>query len=74
MTAPTRPSVPVRGPSVGRRVPEPRAHGRDFGQAVAGSDLVLFLPVRRGEAQGGKEPFKPLRRVIESVNHSQGSA
>ena len=45
--------------------------GRDFEQAVADSDLALLRPVRKGEApRAGKELFKPLRQVIESVNQT----
>jgi hypothetical protein len=45
--------------------------GRDFEKTVAGSDLVLLRPVRKGEApRAGKELFKPLRQVIESVNQT----
>jgi hypothetical protein len=45
--------------------------GRDFERAVADSDLVLLRPVRTGEApRAGKELFKPLRQVIESVNQT----
>jgi Transposase DDE domain len=45
--------------------------GRDFEKAIAGSDLTLLRPVRKGEApRAGKELFKPLRQVIESVNQT----
>ena len=45
--------------------------GRDFEQAIADSDLVLLRPARKGEApRAGKELFKPLRQVIESVNQT----
>ena len=45
--------------------------GRDFEQAIADSDLMLLRPVRKGEApRAGKQLFKPLRQVIESVNQT----
>jgi hypothetical protein len=45
--------------------------GRDFEQAIADSNLALLRPVRKGEARrAGKELFKPLRQVIESVNQT----
>ena len=45
--------------------------GRDFEQAVADSNLALLRPVRKGEApRAGKELFRPLRQVIESVNQT----
>lgn len=45
--------------------------GRDFEQAIADGDLVLLRPVRKGEApRAGKQLFKPLRQVIESVNQT----
>jgi predicted alpha-1,6-mannanase (GH76 family) len=45
--------------------------GRDFEEAVAGSDLALLLPVGQGEAaRAGRQLFKPLRQVIESVNQT----
>ncbi len=45
--------------------------GRDFEHAVADSNLALLRPVRKGEARrAGKELFKPLRQVIESVNQT----
>ncbi|SRR5579875_181774 len=45
--------------------------GRDFGQAIADSDLALLRPVRKGEApRAGQQLFKPLRQVIESVNQT----
>jgi hypothetical protein len=45
--------------------------GRDFEQAIADSDLALLRPVRKGEApRAGKQLFKPLRQVIESVNQT----
>jgi hypothetical protein len=43
--------------------------GRDFERQVAGSDLALLRPVRKGEApRAGQQYLKPLRQVIESVN------
>jgi hypothetical protein len=45
--------------------------GRDFEKTIADSDLVLLRPVRKGEApRAGKQLFKPLRQVIESVNQT----
>jgi hypothetical protein len=45
--------------------------GCDFEQAIADSDLALLRPVRKGEAlRAGKQLFKPLRQVIESVNQT----
>jgi hypothetical protein len=45
--------------------------GRDFEKAIADSDLALLRPVRKGEApRAGKQLFKPLRQVIESVNQT----
>lgn len=45
--------------------------GRDFEKMIAGSDLALLRPVRKGEApRAGKQLFKPLRQVIESVNQT----
>jgi hypothetical protein len=45
--------------------------GRDFEEAIAGSDLALLRPVRKGEApRAGKELLRPLRQVIESVNQT----
>jgi hypothetical protein len=45
--------------------------GRDFEKAITGSDLALLRPVRKGEARrAGKELFRPLRQVIESVNQT----
>lgn len=46
-------------------------HGRDFQREMAERDLVLLRPVRKGEdPRAGKELFKPLRQVIESVNQT----
>ena len=45
--------------------------GREFERLVADSHLALLRPVRKGEApRPGKELFKPLRQVIESVNQT----
>jgi DDE family transposase len=45
--------------------------GRDFEKAMTDSDLVLLRPVRKGEApRAGRQLFKPLRQVIESVNQT----
>jgi hypothetical protein len=45
--------------------------GRDFEREIAGTDLSLLRPVRKGEALwAGKELFKPLRQVAESVNQT----
>ncbi len=45
--------------------------GRDFEQAIADRDLALLRPVRKGEApRTGRQLFKPLRQVIESVNQT----
>jgi hypothetical protein len=45
--------------------------GRDFEKAIADSNLTLLRPVRKGEApRAGKQLFKPLRQVIESVNQT----
>jgi len=45
--------------------------GRDFEREIADSDLALLRPVRKGEApRAGKQLFKPLRQVVESVNQT----
>jgi hypothetical protein len=45
--------------------------GRAFEEKVAGSDLALLRPVRKGEApRAGQQYLKPLRQVIESVNQT----
>jgi hypothetical protein len=45
--------------------------GRDFEKVIAGSDLALLRPVRKGETpRAGQQFFKPLRQVIESVNQT----
>src|SRR5712671_2402802 len=37
--------------------------GRDFEKTIAGSDLMLLRPVRKGEApRAGRQLFKPLRQ------------
>jgi hypothetical protein len=44
-------------------------YGRDFEAALAGDSLVLLRPARKGEPEpAGRQYFKPLRQVIESVN------
>ena len=44
-------------------------YGRDFEAALAGAGLVLLRPARKGEPEpAGRQYFKPLRQVIESVN------
>jgi len=43
--------------------------GRAFEADLAERELVLLRPVRKGEARrAGRELFRPLRQVIESVN------
>jgi hypothetical protein len=43
--------------------------GRAFEADLAGRDLVLLRPVRKGEARrAGQHLLRPLRQVIESVN------
>jgi len=43
--------------------------GRDFETDLAGRDLILLRPVRKGEARrAAPQLLKPLRQVIESVN------
>jgi DDE family transposase len=45
--------------------------GRDFEKAMTDGDLVLPRPVRKGEApRAGRQLFRPLRQVIESVNQT----
>ena len=45
--------------------------GRLFEELVAGSDIELLRPVRKGEARrAGQRYLKPFRQVIESVNWS----
>jgi hypothetical protein len=45
--------------------------GRDFEKTIADSDVALLRPVRKGEVpRAGKQLFKPLRQVIESVNQT----
>jgi hypothetical protein len=44
-------------------------YGRDFEKALAEDQLVLLRPARKGEPEpAGRQYFKPLRQVIESVN------
>ena len=44
-------------------------YGRDFENELAGARLVLLRPARKGEPDpAGRQYFKPLRQVIESVN------
>jgi hypothetical protein len=44
-------------------------YGRDFEDALATAGLTLLRPARKGEPEpGGRQYFKPLRQVIESVN------
>jgi hypothetical protein len=44
-------------------------YGRDFENELAGARLVLLRPARKGEPEpAGRQYFKPLRQVIESVN------
>ena len=44
-------------------------YGRDFEAALAAAGLTLLRPARKGEPDpAGRQYFKPLRQVIESVN------
>jgi hypothetical protein len=44
-------------------------YGRDFEAALSDAGLTLLRPARRGEPEpAGRQYFKPLRQVIESVN------
>ena len=44
-------------------------YGSDFEHQLAGARLVLLRPARKGEPEpAGRQYFKPLRQVIESVN------
>ena len=44
-------------------------YGRDFESELAAARLVLLRPARKGEPEpAGRQYFKPLRQVIESVN------
>jgi hypothetical protein len=44
-------------------------YGRDFEAVLAGAGLTLLRPARKGEPEpAGRQYFKPLRQVIESVN------
>ncbi|MEV4186356.1 hypothetical protein AB0J28_33505 [Streptosporangium canum] len=45
--------------------------GRDFEQRLAGLDIRLRRPARKGEAERpGSQLFRPLRQVIESINET----
>jgi hypothetical protein len=44
-------------------------YGRDFEAVLAAAGLVLLRPARKGGPEpAGRQYFKPLRQVIESVN------
>jgi hypothetical protein len=44
-------------------------YGRDFENELAAARLTLLRPARKGEPEpAGRQYFKPLRQVIESVN------
>jgi hypothetical protein len=44
-------------------------YGRDFEKLLREAGLVLLRPARKGEPEpAGRQYFKPLRQVIESVN------
>jgi hypothetical protein len=44
-------------------------YGRDFEKLLRESGLVLLRPARKGEPEAaGRQYFRPLRQVIESVN------
>ena len=44
-------------------------YGRDFEAVLAAAGLTLLRPARKGEPEpAGRQYFKPLRQVIESVN------
>jgi hypothetical protein len=44
-------------------------YGRDFEAALAAGGLILLRPARKGEPEPpGRQYFRPLRQVIESVN------
>jgi hypothetical protein len=46
-------------------------YGRDFENTLAGAGLVLLRPARKGEPERpGRQFFKSLRQVIESVNQT----
>ena len=46
-------------------------YGKDFEAALTGAGLTLLRPARKGEPErAGARFFKPLRQVIESVNHT----
>jgi len=43
--------------------------GHDFEELLASEDIVLLRKARKGEApRSGRQFFKPLRQVIESIN------
>ena len=44
-------------------------YGREFETALAGAGARLLRPTRKGEPErGGRDLFRPLRQIIESVN------
>ncbi len=46
-------------------------YGRDFESAIAQAGIRLLRPARKGEpARAGAHLLKPLRQIIESVNHT----
>jgi Transposase DDE domain len=46
-------------------------YGRDFEERLREAGLVLLRPARKGEPEpAGRQYFKPLRQVIESVNQT----
>jgi hypothetical protein len=46
-------------------------YGRDFEAELAAAGLTLLRPARKGEPEpAGRQYFKPLRQVIESVNET----
>ena len=46
-------------------------YGRDFEKLLREAGIVLLRPARKGEPQpAGRQYFKPLRQVIESVNQT----
>jgi hypothetical protein len=46
-------------------------YGKDFEAALARAGLTLLRPARKGEpGRAGSRFFKPLRQVIESINHT----
>lgn len=45
--------------------------GREFESQLAGLNIELLRPARKGEAErAGSQLFKPLRQVIESINET----